>query len=116
MSLGRVWNYRKFDAGMVAFLECLRQVGEHLHKHADHSGARNLSTRPGLSRTSSLATVLPYKILDDKIGPFKSPDEMVSIKLGVGLQGEDFTKACKYALTCCKFLLAYVSNLDNPKP
>lgn len=110
-AVGRVFSHRRFDAGMIAFLECLRQVGEHVERM---SGA-DTETRPAITRQPSSKNVqqqtrlLPYPIQGDKIG-------QVSIKLGMGIQqDENFTKACKYALTCCKFLLAHISNLDNTK-
>ncbi|KAI5284090.1 autophagy protein 6, partial [Ascosphaera acerosa] len=34
-----------------------------------------------------------------------------SIRLGMKQGDEVWTRACKYTLTCCKFLLACVSNL-----
>lgn len=104
MAVGRIFNHRRFDAGMVAFLDCLAQVGDHVER----TSAAQVEIR-ATSRTPSAKRVLPYRIQGDKIGD-------VSIKLGVGFQqDENFTKACKYALTCCKFLLAHVSNLENPR-
>ena len=82
--LGRLIHHRRFDAGMVAFLECLAQLGKSVDR-------------------------LPYPIKGDKIG-----DPPLSIKLGAGFSGpsdESWTKACKYALTCCKYLLAHTSNV-----
>ncbi|KAF7846258.1 hypothetical protein BT93_L4758 [Corymbia citriodora subsp. variegata] len=120
MALNRVFNHRKFDQGMVAFLDCLSQLGKHVERT---SAATTNTSRPPLSRTTSVASNstqtlrLPYAIEGDKIGNRDRPDESVSIKLGVGFsQDENFTKACKYVLTCCKYLLAHVSNLDNSKP
>ena len=109
--LGRLAaGFREYDKALVAFLDCLSQVGNHVERTTTTAA----EARPPLGRTLSSKTVashrvLPYKIQGDKIGD-------VSIKLGMGFQpDENFTKACKYALTCCKFLLAHVSNLDNPK-
>ena len=48
---------------------------------------------------------LPYVIKKDKI-------HEVSIKLA-GSRDEVWTRACKYALTCCKFLLAHASNVGG---
>lgn len=118
MPLGRVFYHRRFDAGMVAFLACLAQLGDHVEKMSSSSAPDN---RPGLVRSPSLRKqserngVLPYPIQGDKIG---DPEigQAVSIKLGAGFQqDESWTKACKYALTCCKFLLAYVSNLSSAR-
>jgi beclin len=108
--LGRLGQAGKFDNALVAFLDCLAQVGDYVEQASGAAG----DGRPRIGRTLSSKTVqstrvLPYKIHGDKIGD-------VSIKLGMGFQpDENFTKACKYALTCCKFLLAHVSNLENPK-
>ena len=91
LSLGKTILHRKFNEAMVAFLECLRQLGEHV----DH-----------VSRTrSSEVRKLPYAIERDKI-------HGVSIKIGIS-QDEQWTSACKYTLTCCKFLLAYASNMAS---
>ncbi|KAF7185873.1 Vacuolar protein sorting-associated protein 30 [Pseudocercospora fuligena] len=84
--------HRNFDNAMVAFLECLRQVGEHVERTTPKAGS------PGLT--------MPYPIVKDKIGD-------VSIKLGSFGQDEQWTKACKYTLTCCKFLLAHASHMAD---
>jgi beclin len=107
-ALGRVFNHRKFDTGMVAFLECLSQLGNHVEQAstASEQPANNAATR-GAKKTTLTKPALPYVIQGDKIGD-------MPIKLGVGFsQDENFTKACKYVLTCCKFLLAYCSNLES---
>ncbi|EXJ66914.1 uncharacterized protein A1O5_10109 [Cladophialophora psammophila CBS 110553] len=109
MAIGRLLNHRRFDGGMVAFLDCLAQLG----KYVERTSSVDLNSKPSM-RNATLwnppsKRVLPYAIQGDKIGD-------VSIKLGVGFhQDENFTKACKYALTCCKFLLAHVSNLESQK-
>ncbi|KAJ9660818.1 Vacuolar protein sorting-associated protein atg6 [Neophaeococcomyces mojaviensis] len=123
MSLGRMLTARRFDAAMVAFLDCLSQLGSHVERTT--SASRDTS-RPTPSRTPSTALrkgetrpmEMPYLMEGDKIwARDRPPNEAVSIKIGFGLnQDEDFTKACKYVLTCCKYLLAHVSNLDNSKP
>ncbi|KXT15024.1 hypothetical protein AC579_7759 [Pseudocercospora musae] len=84
--------HRNFDNAMVAFLECLRQVGEYVERTTPKAGT------PGLK--------MPYPIVKDKIGD-------VSIKLGSFGQDEQWTKACKYTLTCCKFLLAHASHMAD---
>ncbi|KAI9680169.1 MAG: autophagy protein 6 [Trizodia sp. TS-e1964] len=86
--------HRKFDNAMVAFLECLRQLGEFVEQ-----GPKNnpRSPRQGLK--------LPYEIKKDRIGD-------ASIKLGL-YQDEAWTRACKYTLTCSKFLLAHASNVSS---
>ena len=49
---------------------------------------------------------MPYEIKRDKIGD-------ASIKLGFNQNDETWTRACKYTLTCCKFLLAHASNVAS---
>ncbi|KAI5366511.1 Putative atg6/Beclin, atg6, BARA domain, atg6/beclin, coiled-coil domain-containing protein [Septoria linicola] len=92
LPLGLGFLHRNFDNAMVAFLECLRQVGEHVERVTPKAGT------PGLK--------MPYSIVKDKIGD-------VSIKLGNFGQEEQWTKACKYTLTCCKFLLAHASHISD---
>jgi beclin len=107
LALGRVFFHRRFDGGMVAFLDCLSQLGAFVERlpNPPLSGPSSPRTPSRISR------VLPYPINGDKIG---EGNNAVSIKLGAGFQqDESWTKACKYALTCCKFLLAHVSNMDN---
>ena len=92
LPLGLGFLHRNFDNAMVAFLECLRQVGEHVERTTPKSGNTGLK--------------MPYPIVKDKIGD-------VSIKLGNFGQEEQWTKACKYTLTCCKFLLAHASHVSD---
>ncbi|KAI5846890.1 autophagy protein Apg6-domain-containing protein [Tricharina praecox] len=80
MPIGRMFMYRKFDMAMVAFLECLRQVAEFVEQ-----------------RDPTMK--LPYKIAKDKIG-----DSCIRLAFN---QDEAWTRACKYTLTCVKFLLAH---------
>ena len=97
LPLNLPWMHRKFDAGMVAFLECLRQLGEYM------------STLPVSSQQWPGGAVnfqLPYEIKKDKIHD-------ASIKIGFNQNDETWTRACKYTLTCCKFLLAHASNASN---
>ena len=118
LPIGRMMFHRRLDAGMVAFLECLRQLGEFVQT-GDVSAAgparsnanstpvvrspnKARSSAPANPREAEPGTALPYRIHKDKI-------DDVSIKLGVS-QDEAWTRACKYALTCCKFLLAHASN------
>jgi beclin len=105
--LGRVFFHRRFDGGMVAFLDCLSQLGAYVERLPNPPSSGNSSPRT----PTRISRVLPYPINGDKIG---EGNNAVSIKLGAGFQqDESWTKACKYALTCCKFLLAHVSNMGN---
>ncbi|RKF61803.1 Vacuolar protein sorting-associated protein atg6 [Erysiphe neolycopersici] len=93
MPLGLTFMHRHFDNAMVAFLECLRQLGAHVEEET----TKDPNTRVPLA--------LPYKIEGDKIGD-------VSIKLGIA-QDDAWSRACKFTLTCCKFLLAHASNFNT---
>lgn len=94
MPLGLTFMHRKFDTAMVAFLTCMKQLGIFVEQETSQTseGGRGLS--------------LPYKIEGDKIGD-------VSIKLGIA-QDDAWSRACKFTLTCCKFLLAHASNINAP--
>ncbi|KAL3479002.1 autophagy protein Apg6-domain-containing protein [Aspergillus californicus] len=94
------WLHRRFDAGMMAFLECLRQLGEFV----ENTSPTIHSSRRG--QAGAVVTKVPYKIKQDKIGDS-------SIKLGFNQNDEAWTRACKYTLTVCKYLLAYASNVTS---
>ena len=98
LPLGRTFLHRRFNDAMVAFLECLRQLGEFV----ENGGFETTS-----ASKQSRGPKQPYKILKDKIGD-------VSIKLGTS-QDEAWTRACKYTLTCCKLMLAHASSASNPE-
>ncbi|KAL5361704.1 autophagy protein Apg6-domain-containing protein [Aspergillus floccosus] len=102
LPLSLPWLHRRFDAGMVAFLECLRQLGEFVEKNP----APVSSTRRGHGGVAAGGLSLPYVIRREKIGD-------TSIKLGFNQNDETWTRACKYTLTCCKFLLAHASNVAS---
>lgn len=89
--------HRGFDNAMVCFLDCLKQLGDYVERS---SGTPN---NPG-GAFENLA--LPYPIDKDKIGN-------ISIKLGAFREEEQWTKACKYTVTCCKYLLAHASHVDG---
>lgn len=115
MPLGRVFYHRKFDAGMVAFLDCLAQLGTYLEKTSAELAYSESPSSARTPRKAHASRVLPYPINGDKIGD-PATGQSVSIKLGAGFQqDESWTKACKYALTCCKYLLAHVSNLESAR-
>lgn len=92
--------HRKFDTAMVAFLECLRQLGEFVESQGIHAGGG----LPGVGSGAG-GMKLPYEIRKDRIH-----DQ--SIKLALNKE-EAWTKACKYTLTCCKFLLAHANNVES---
>ncbi|KAI0171294.1 autophagy protein Apg6-domain-containing protein [Pestalotiopsis sp. NC0098] len=101
MPLNLLWH-RKFDTAMVAFLELVRQLGLYVQNQTKATSDREGYTTPPLA--------LPYKIEGDKIG-----DDRIghySIKLGLN-NDESWTKACKFVLTCCKFLIAHASNVSH---
>ena len=95
LPLGRTILHRRFNDAMVAFLECLRQLGDFV----ENGEARTVRGQQagGLK--------LPYKVHKDTIGG-------LNIKLG-NTSDEAWTNACKYTLTCCKFLLAHASNVTG---
>lgn len=75
------WN-RRFDSGLVAFLNCIEQLGDYAER-------------------SDPKFRLPYRINKDKIGD-------VSIKMQFN-QDELWTKGMKYLLINLKWLAGYVS-------
>ncbi|KAF9105549.1 autophagy protein 6 [Mortierella sp. GBA35] len=85
-AIGRVFLNRRFDNAMVAFLNCLQQLGD----YAEQQGGQGQRLE------------LPYKIVKDRIGD-------ASIKLHFS-QGETWTRALKYMLTNTKWILAYASS------
>ncbi|KAI9708136.1 MAG: autophagy protein 6 [Chrysothrix sp. TS-e1954] len=95
--LSGTFFHRPFDAGMIAFLECLRQLGQHLEQLTSSARSKDAEREQPRLR-------LPYEIKKDRIHD-------CSIKLGSFGGDEGWTKACKYALTCLKFLLAGASNV-----
>lgn len=93
MPLGLTFMHRKFDNAMVAFLELVKQLGEHVRRKTREEGNE---------------LVMPFRIEGDRI-------DNVSIKLGGIAQDEGWTRACKLTLTCCKFLLAHASNVSSAR-
>lgn len=92
--------HRKFDTAMVAFLECLRQLGEFVENQGIHAGGGLAGVGGGAGGMK-----MPYEIRKDRIH-----DQ--SIKLALNKE-EAWTKACKYTLTCCKYLLAHANNVES---
>lgn len=115
LALARMILHRRIDLGMVAFLECVRQLGAFVETGGASAKRPSSPSSPSQNRNSNVNTEdtggldrergikLPYKIHGDKI-------DDTSIKLAVS-QDEAWTRACKYTLTCCKFLLAHASNV-----
>ena len=102
--------HRRINTGMVAFLECLRQLCEFVEKGAMNAAVTQ-SPRSGGSgdaRNTGLGMKLPYRIKNDKIG--NDEKGFVSIKLNASNDAE-WTDACKYTLTCCKYLLAALGKI-----
>ena len=114
LPLGRMLLHRRLDAGMVAFLECLRQLCDFVEQSShqfSHNSNLSIVERGSPARDAKVAKLkVPYSITKDRIGDPEKPDLIASIKLGVS-QDEAWTRACKYTLTCCKFLLACASNV-----
>lgn len=84
LHLGRLFQNRRFDFAMTAFLSCLAQIG-------DFAEAQDSELR------------LPFRINRDRIGD-------ASIRLQFSQDGT-WTRACKYVLTNAKWILAYSSNI-----
>ncbi|KAF2636707.1 APG6-domain-containing protein [Massarina eburnea CBS 473.64] len=98
--------HRKFDNAMVAFLECLRQLGEFVEGQGASAGGGGVMGVGGSNASGGGGVMkLPYEIRKDRIH-----DQ--SIKLALNKE-EAWTRACKYTLTCCKFLLAHANNVES---
>jgi beclin 1 len=98
--------HRKFDTAMVAFLDCLRQLGEHVENTpGGTTGLGNPNGGNSYLGPGGQSIKMPYVIHKEKIH-----DQ--SIKLA-GNKDEGWTKACKYTLTCCKYLLAHANNVES---
>jgi beclin len=95
LSLGLGLFHGKIDEAMVAVLDCIRQLGDHV-----------VQTSAASSVTGGVK--LPYEIHKDKI-------DGISIRIGNFGGDEQWTKACKFTLTCCKYLLAHASHMDDAK-
>ncbi|KAL8734131.1 MAG: hypothetical protein Q9166_001616 [cf. Caloplaca sp. 2 TL-2023] len=113
LPLGNRFLHRRLDAGMVAFLDCIRQLGEYVEMtSANQNSPSKAAASSGRSYSPNSVrgtgvVKLPYQIRKDKIAD-------VSIKLASSTD-EVWTRACKYALTCCKFLLAHASNVGSAR-
>jgi beclin 1 len=97
--------HRKFDTAMVAFLDCLHQLGEHVENTPLPHQPSHPTSSTYLGPGGQQGVKMPYEIRKEKIH-----DQ--SIKLA-GNKDEGWTKACKYTLTCCKYLLAHANNVES---
>ncbi|KAG8527098.1 uncharacterized protein KY384_008527 [Bacidia gigantensis] len=84
--IGAALYHRNINAAMVAFLECVRQLNEHVE---------NLDMEAPSTRLME-AMKIPYNIKNDKIG--SDTKAYVSIKLH-GTNDKEWTEACKFTLT-----------------
>ena len=106
MPLASAIIHRRINNGMVAFLECLRQLCEFVEKGIDHPPPLQSPSSGGAGKdiaSPGLGMKLPYVINNDKIG--NEDKGFKSIRLNAS-NDEEWTDACKYTLTCCKYLLA----------
>ena len=102
--------HRRINNGMVAFLECLRQLCEFVERGISETPSSR-SPQSGTNKDTtpvSLGMRLPYRIKNDKIG--NDEKGFVSIRLNASNDAE-WTDACKYTLTCCKYLLAAMGKI-----
>jgi beclin 1 len=83
LALGRLLHNRRFDLGMVAFLDCLRQLAE-------------------FAKSQDSAVEMPHAIVKDKIGD-------TSIKLQF-TQEETWTRALRHVLLALKILLKWTTS------
>ena len=109
--------HRNFDTAMTAFLSCVHQIGIHIEatlpprqtppKHTKQTPGKNKRT-PAEDGPSN-----PWK-MPYPIHPPTSTVNEVSIRLADRKRGvpgdEQWTRACKYLLTCLKYLLAVGSS------
>ncbi|KAJ2707459.1 Vacuolar protein sorting-associated protein atg6 [Coemansia spiralis] len=85
--LGRLFQNRRFDAAMVAFLACLDQVAQVILSLGPHAP-------------------MPYRIDQDRVGG-------VSIKPQFG-QDDVWTRACRNTLLDARWALAFASSYTPP--
>lgn len=91
----RLFTDTKFDAAMVAFLDCLNQLKMHIETN------------------SHPHFMLPYKIDKDKIGD--SGKEFYSVKTQFN-NAEHWTKALKFVLTNLRWALTWVAANSIQRP
>lgn len=86
LHLGRLLHNRRFDFAMVAFLDCLKQLIDHV-------------------KSQDPTVEFPHQISKDKIGE-------VSVKLQFS-QEEAWTRALRHVLLALKILLKWATNGSN---
>ncbi|KAG7882378.1 hypothetical protein KL905_000127 [Ogataea polymorpha] len=80
-SIGKIFTHNQLDAGMVALVDIVSQIGRKL-KQLDESND------------------LPYKMTEDKVAGYP-------IKPSARSSNEEWTSACRYLLTNAKWILTY---------
>ena len=106
--------HRRINNGMVAFLECLRQLCDFMES-GTNGVTSSSSPKPRIGQDIASVGIgmrLPYRIKNDKIG--SDEKGFVSIRLNVSNDAE-WTDACKYTLTCCKYLLAAMGKIQDAR-
>jgi beclin 1 len=104
IAFGRLFQNRRFDHAMVAFLDCLRQLMDHANQRAGGPGVLRLPHQYVPNHITAAAikilTVVDClnRVHKDKIGD-------VSIKLQFG-SDETWTRALRHVLLNLKILLA----------
>lgn len=109
LPLGRMFMHRRFDQAMVAFLECLRQMGEWVCEQPIPGTSAPATTTAAAAAATAAAqqdVQMPYPIVKDRIG-----DSCIRLAFN---QDEAWTRACKYTLTCVKWLLAHTRYVNVP--
>ncbi|GAM19246.1 hypothetical protein SAMD00019534_024210 [Acytostelium subglobosum LB1] len=90
ISLGRLFWYGRFDNGMVSFLQCLKELCEHVKNAHDPTFE------------------VPYTIENDHIN---------GMLIKMQFTNEDtWTKSLKYMLTNLKWLLSWVAKNESTQP
>jgi beclin len=92
ISLGKLLWYRRFDSGMVRFLQCLNEYGQWAESHQQSAG-------PASSK------VLQYPIVDDCIMG-------ISVKLHFNPEAR-WTKALKFMLINLKYAVAWSAKQEQ---
>lgn len=109
------FHHRPFSDGMVAFADCVRQLGAHV---AAQSPPRSAETGTGTGTAQSLPSnetrpaqgsgspQLHYTIQNDKLWHRHDRDKSQCCSIRLGRDYDEWTRACKFLATNCKILLA----------